>query len=669
MVTIMPFDGFVTKCVAEELDLLLRGGRVEKVWQPERDEIHILIRSHGTNHRLLISANASSPRIHLTRASKENPQSAPLFCMILRKHLGGGKVVGVSAAGFERVVGIAVESANELGDVAVKTLYAEIMGKYSNVILVNEENRVIDALIHVDQDLSSVREVMPARPYAPPPAQDKLVPGQMAETSADEAAEASAGEIIAKIAASREELPMKKISAALLDTIMGASPLFCRELCHRAGVGDQTPLALIGSRDLEALRAALAVILTSVLSERYSPCVVLREPQALDGAKRSFGERESEREVLDFYCLPVRSSGEGLRNYETMSDAMDAYYDGRGRAASLKQRKAGLTKLVGNNLARCRKKLALQQESMREAANRDTYKLYGELITANIHAIPSGAASASLQNYYYAATADDAPAPAANATLSDAFVEVALDAELSPQANAQKYFKKYRKAASTWKNAEAQAAESVRELNYLESVLLELEMSATRQEIDEIRQELTAQKYLSEGQQGNGQRADNRQRQGKGSRANGPRAKNSRAKASGTRPQPSPPRLFTSSDGLAIYVGKNNRQNDQLTLRTASSNDVWLHARNMPGSHVIVKKQRGDVPERTLFEAATLAAYFSKAKMSENVNIDYTQVKNVKKPPGAKPGMVIYENHRTLTVTPDERLLTSLSAGTTTVTP
>ena len=707
----MPFDGFVTKCVAEELNAILAGGRIDKIRQPERDEIHITIRSNGKNHRLLISANAATPRVYLTAGASENPESAPMFCMILRKHIGGGRIVGICAKGLERVVEIAVESPDELGDISVKTLIAEIMGKHSNVILINQDRRIIDALVHVDQDMSSVREVMPARVYTPPPPQDKIIPSPGALDA-----------IIKAVEDKCESRPMEKISPALLDTIMGASPLFCRELCMKAGIGDRTPLALIGGGELGALRDALAAVLDDAYSGKYSPCVVYRDPPAADGAGSLYGASglngaggindagslyggfEEGRALLDFYCWRVLSSGAGICAFGTMSEAADAFYEGRARAASLAQRKAWLLRLVSGQIARCSKKLAIQNESMREAANRDIYKLYGELIIANIHQIKQGERSVRLMNYYAAGggSGADSGSGAGDCSVADSaygadgaygidgFVTVELDDALTPQANAQAYFKKYRKAASTWKNAELQAAETGRELEYLESVLQELEMCQSRQEIDEIRQELASQKYIADAQSDRAvQRVGKRGLRKGGNRHGG--AGNSEAqkggarqgnvKSGGTRQgslhnggkhrdqsagarrgeQLSHPHIFTSSDGLEIHVGKNNRQNDQLTMKTASSNDIWLHARNTPGSHVIIKKQLGDVPQGTLLEAASLAAYFSKARMSGNVGVDYTAVRHVRKPSGAKPGMVIYDNQRTLNVTPDEALLMRLS--------
>ena len=660
----MPFDGFVTKCIAEELNIILAGGRVDKIQQPERDEVHLAVRNNGKNYRLLICSNAASPRIHLTGSAKENPERAPMFCMVLRKHIGGGRIVGIVARDLERVVEIKIESANELGDMSAKTLIAEIMGKHSNIILINDNGRIIDSIVHVDQDMSSVREIMPARVYAPPPPQDKLIPG---------AGEEACGAIIGRVASWLDDQPMKKIGAALLEATMGASPLFCRELCHRAGIDALTPLALIGAGELGALRGALAAVMRDAFNEKYAPGIAIAGAGAagagVAGENPAGGviPAAGTNSLLDFYCWEIKTSGAAFLRYDTMSEAVDEFYAGRARAASLAQRKAWLVKLVTGHIARCKKKLALHQESMREVADYEIFKLFGELITANIHNIGQGVENVSLLNYYSESGTE--------------CVDIALDSGLSPQSNAQAYFRKYRKAASTRKNAEIQAAESGRELEYFESVLQELDMSRDNAEIEEIRLELASQKYVSDGlgkhgragkHAGNGaKRTGGAKRSGSGgakrsgsggAQRSGGGGAHGTIKGGGRRSdEPSAPHVFISSDGLTIFVGKNNRQNDRLALKTAASNDIWLHARGIPGSHVLIKKQQGDIPESTLLEAASLAAYFSKARMGENVGVDYTAARHVRKPSGAKPGMVIYDNQRTINATPNETLLSRLT--------
>ncbi|MCL2164281.1 MAG: NFACT family protein [Oscillospiraceae bacterium] len=647
----MPYDGVVTACVAFELNKLLSGGRVDKVFQPERDEVNLMIRNSGANYRLLLSANPSHPRAYITQNSKENPSSAPLFCMILRKHLSGGRIIEVSSGGFERVITFRIASPDEMGDITEKELIIEIMGKHSNIILVNAAGKIIDAIKHIDCDVSRVREVMPAREYMAPPTQGKLVPGAC-----------TAGDITDAVKSLRAAAPMLHLERALLDTIMGFSPLLCRELCYRANLDQDAQIDHLNDNDFTVLENRIRDVFDILKDHQYSPCLIY------DSSDPDRGR------LLDFHCLKIGVIGFAAPE-DSVNNALDHFYYERGIAESLRQRKAHLLKLVNNNIDRCNKKIAIQQESMRDASKMDMYRLYGELLQANAHSVVSGSKSARLHNYY----GED-----------NGFVEVPLNEDLSPQANAQVYFKKYRKAKSTWENTSIQYDESVKELDYLETVLHWLETSKGSEEINEVRQELIDQRYAGPqgkkrgGGQTGGRRQGGGQRSGlqtggmqagdeqlRGNQKNGGQ-KNGGKKRGGMKSGGlkggnrktgllSSPDLYFSSDGIRMYVGRNNRQNDALTLKTASSEDIWLHVKNTPGSHVIIKKGPGEIPERTVFEGAMLAALFSKARMSANVNVDYTSVRNVKKPSGAMPGMVIYDNYKTIVVTPDNSFLSSLT--------
>ena len=582
----MPFDGIVARCVVDELTKVLAGGRIEKVFQPEADEILINVRAWNANYKLLLSASANYPRIHVTDAVKENPAAPPVFCMLLRKHLSGGKILSFEFHDYERIIGMEVESANELGDVSVKKLIIEIMGRHSNIILVNSENKIIDAIKHVDSDISRVREVMPARPYILPPGQNKTSPDFLAP---DELVSNSLS----------VQVPLEKY---LLNSIKGFSPLLCREICHRAGIDSSMPAAALDISQQSSLGHVVADTVKEISDCRFRPCIIF-EDEALE-------------KPLDFHCMEIHQY-RYVRSLESMSKVLDNFYAARDRSQRLKQKKSDVLKVVNNVMDRCNKKLAIQQETMREVADREKLKLFGELITANIYCIPAGAKSVSLLNYY----SEDSE-----------YIDILMDENLLPQENAQKYFKKYTKAKSTWMYTGRQLEETRKELDYLESVLHLLENCITPAETDEVRQELADQGYMV------------------------------LKKKTGFKKQikPSEPMGYKSSDGLDILVGKNNKQNDYLTLKLASSNDIWFHTKNIPGSHVIIRKLQHDIPESTLKEAAMLAAWHSKAKMSSNVAVDFTAVKNVKKPSGAKPGMVIYENYRTITVTPDEEAVKRL---------
>jgi len=583
----LPFDGVVAKNVATELYDILVGGRIDKIYQPEQDEILIHIRTKGQNHKLLLSANASYPRIHLTGLSKENPMNPPVFCMLLRKHLQGGRIVNIEFYDFERIISIHVEALNEMGDTTYKKLLIEIMGKHSNIMLLNENNTIIDAIKHIDSDISRVREVMPARPYTFPPGQDKENPEKI-----------NLDEFIKK-AKNQSGI---RISKYLLNSIKGFSPLLCNEVCYRAQVDEKTPIDKLTDEELERIKNSLSAIISKISSSNFTPCIAWSD--------------QTKRKPLDFHSLEI-TQYPILEYNSSICHILDLFYTSKDNAERLVQKKSALNKILNNYLDRCNKKIAIHQDTLRQVADRDKFKLYGELITANIYCIPKNAKKVSLLNYY---------------SENNEYIDIPLDENLLPQDNAQMYFKKFAKAKNAFNYASAQLEDAYKELEYIESVIQNLDSATSTQEIEEIRQELVNVGYLSE----------------------------SRSSKNKKNVRPLEPYRYKSSDGYDILVGRNNVQNDILTLKTASSNDLWLHTKNIPGSHVIVKKQAGDIPDTTLIEAALIAAYHSKGKMSSHVEVDYTQVKNVKKPKGAKPGMVTYVNYKTIVVTPDENKIRNL---------
>lgn len=587
----MPFDGIVAKSIVDELSEKLSSGRIEKVFQPEADEIVLLVRAWNKNHKLVLSASANYPRIHITDAAKENPAAPPVFCMLLRKHLAGGKILSFEFNDYERIIGIVVESANELGDISEKKLVIEIMGRHSNIILLNSENKILDSIKHVDADISSVREVMPARPYILPPAQDKTSPARLDPAS-----------LLEKL-----DTTTQTVEKFLLENIKGFSPLLCREICHQAGIEGRTGAASLNAAGREALKNKLGMILESIKTGTYSPSVIF--------------EDEQHTKPLDFHCLEIHQY-EHVVKLDSISSVLDAFYSSRDNAERLRQKKSDLYKVLNNSIERCSKKLAIQQETLRDVADREKLKLYGELITANIYAIPKNSKSVSLLNYY---------------SETGEYIDVPLDPTLLPQENAQRFFKKYSKAKSTYTYTTKQLEDSQKELQYLESVLQLLENCTALREMDEVRQELAEQGYMTL------------------------RKKNSGKNKPSKKPAAMSEALrFKSTDGFDIFVGKNNMQNDYLTLKMAQSNDIWMHTKEIPGSHVIIRRNGRDIPDRTLEEAAVLAAWHSKARMSGNVSVDYTAVKNVNKPSGAKPGMVIYVNYKTAVVVPEKSLVDRL---------
>jgi len=584
----MPFDGVVTKCVVDELNKMLAGGRIEKIHQPEPDEIIMLVRSLGRNFKLLLSASPSFPRIHITEDSRENPQSPPMFCMLLRKHLGGGKITGFEFHNYERMITIHIEAVTELGDLTEKKLIIEIMGRHSNIILVNNEERIIDAIKHVDNETSSVREVMPARQYVLPPTQNKT---SIDALNFDELkAEIKSGANIA-------------IEKFLLNKVKGFSPLLCREICHRSGISPSLEAVSLSDGEVNKLCESLGKLSENLAASRFSPCIILK-PEA--GSKPM---NLKDATPIDFHCFEITHLGVPF-SMESVNSAIDTFYSEKDRQDRLKQKKADILKVVNTHLERCRKKKFIHEDNLREAADRERLKLYGELITSNIYCIPLNAESIRLLNYY----SEDGE-----------YVDIPLDPNLNPQQNAQMYFKRYSKAKSTHAYALKQLSEINSEIEYFESVLHNIEACESIKEIDEIRQELAESGCIAaKAKQGNKK-----------------------------KDAPSSPIHYTLDKGYDVFVGRNNIQNDYLTLKAASSNDIWLHTKNIPGSHVIIKKKGPEpIPDDIIIKAARIAAYHSKAKFSSNVPVDYTQVKNVKKPNGAKPGMVIYENYKTVYVTP-----------------
>ena len=581
----LPFDGVVVKNMVEELSRILIGGRIDKIYQPEYDEILINIRAQGKNLKLVISANASYPRIHLTEYTKENPSNPPVFCMLLRKHLAGGKITEISFHDFERIVVLHIDNIGELGDLTQKKLVVEIMGKHSNIILLNQEDKIIDSIKHIDKDISSVREIMPARLYSLPPAQDKISPKELDAES---------------LFKNTEDKLSIRISKFLLSNIKGFSPLLCNEVCFRSGVEPDTLIKNLSDKDINNLKITINNMVRDIINSNFTPCIVWRDTDII--------------KPLDYQSKKI-TQNRHVELFDSINDVLDIFYSSKDNVERLTQKKASILKVINNNIERCNKKITIYQDIMRESAQRDKYKLFGELIISNIYNIPKNAEKVTLLNYY---------------SSNNEYVEIPLDNNISPQDNAQKYFKKYIKCKTAYSHAKVQLKETYRELEYLESVSHNLENCKNLSDIEEIRQELVLAGYLEE------------------------KRKNKKENIKST------PLKYKSSDGLTIYVGKNNVQNDTLTLKTASSNDIWLHTKNIPGSHVIIKKEKGDIPESTLEEAAILAAYYSKAKMSSNVEVDYTTVKNVKKPKGAKPGMVTYVNYKTIFVTPSEELVNKL---------
>src|SRR5665647_2181075 len=477
----MPFDGIVTKCVVLELTNKLLGGRIEKVFQPEADEIRINIRAQGNNYKLLASASPNNPRLHITDSNKENPSAPPVFCMLLRKHLSGGKILSIDFHDFERIITVNMECITELGDTVIRRLIVEIMGKYSNIILTTEQGIIIDAIKHIDNEMSRVREVMPARHYVLPPSQDKISPLDInfedmfpAGNDNETASVANEASLVATQVASVVTVAVSATNNAtsitldkyILNNVKGFSPLICREICFRADIDPKIAVETLTSSQLASLKVSFTGLIGEIRDSSYSPRVLYNEDNAYV--------------PIDFYCINLKSSIY-TKEFDSISQAMDNYYFTRDRLERSKQKKAQLDKTLGNCLDRCYKKLAIREEAIRNVEDRDNIRLFGELITANIHCISKGTDSVSVLNYY---------------SEDEEYIDIPVKSNLTPQENAQRYFKRYTKAKSTFEQTNKQIIENLDEAKYLESVAQLLDTAESVQEIDDIRQELIDEGYI-----------------------------------------------------------------------------------------------------------------------------------------------------------------------------
>lgn len=576
----MSMDGLSLYSAMNELNKRLAGGKIDKIQQTDKEELLLMVRSLGQTYRLLINASAADNRVQLTELKKQAPSEAPMFCMLLRKRIAGGKIVRFEQERLDRVLKISIETYNDLGDLSVFALYCELMGKHSNIILVNEKGVIVDAIKHVGLGMSSVRFVMPGLEYSAPPAQDKQDPSK---ASADDFSMAMC-------------MVGMSIAKALSNAFFGLSPAVAAQLVAR--YTDKTECTQLSEAEREELAERLAAFYADMAQGKEKASAVLD----------ALGETEA--------VYPFAISGSGIKLYDSIGEALDSLYINSDRREWAKRHGASARKVLQNNIERCEKKLALYADALNSEEQMEKCRLYGELLTANLHSLKSGTDTAAVDNYY----ADPVER-----------IAIPLDRQLTPGENAQRYYKKYQKLKAARDMAIVQREQTLSELNYLEGQLDNLTKCTAENELSELIEELKDQGYIK------------RDKGGK-----------KKMKLAASKPM-----HFVSSTGADIYVGKNNRQNDELTLRFASPNDIWMHAKNIPGSHVIVKGA-SEQDTATMTEAALLAAYYSRARGSENVAVDYTPRKYVKKPAGAKPGMVIYTTNKTAYVTPSEEAVAGL---------
>lgn len=571
----MAFDGITIANIVSELNHTITGGKINKIAQPENDELIITIKNNKQQYRLFISASASLPLIYLTESNKPSPLTAPNFCMLLRKHIGNGRIISVTQPGLERIIRFKIEHLNELGDLCTKYLIVEIMGKHSNIIFANEEDQIIDSIKHVSAHMSSVREVLPGRPYFIPATQVKANPFELTE----------------EILCSRIFTKPLTVSKALYTSVTGISPLIAEEVCYRAGIDGGIPTDGLSSLEKLHLAHTFLRIIEDVKNEDFQPNIVYKG-----------------REPLEFSSLALTQYADlQVMPFASVSEVLETYYAEKNIVTKMRQKSVDLRKIVQTSLERNVKKYQLQQKQMKDTEKKDKYRIWGELINTYGYGLEPGTKSFEALNYY-----------------TNENVTIPLDPTLSPQENAKKYFDKYSKLKRTVDALETLLAETDSEIQHLESIQASLDIAASEEDLVQIKEELMEYGYIRRKYTG------------------GKKVKIT-----------SRPFHYISSDGYHIYVGKNNFQNEELSFKFASGGDWWFHAKGQPGSHVIVKTNGEELPDRTFEEAGRLAAYYSKGKKAPKVEIDYTLKKNLRKPNGAKPGFVVYYTNYSLLIEPD----------------
>ena len=576
----MALDGAFLRHIKKELEDSITGARIDKIHQPNREELVIAFRSREGIYKLLLSARANSARIHFSLIHLENPAKPPMFCMLLRKKLLGAKLTGIRQPELERLLHLDFDTINELGDHVTVTLTMEIMGRYSNIILSDQDGKIIDSLKRVDAEMSSQRLVLPGLTYHLPPPQDKLC-----------MLTASSKDLIAALKSLPRDMELSK---ALLSTLQGVSPIVCREISHRVGRGrDLTVMTLSEEQELRL----------SYFYQRWRETV-----------ENTSGEPHMainmQKKPMDFSFTDIQQYGTGavVRTADTFSQLLDEFYLERDQLERMRVREQDLLRLLSNHSERLARKINAQKAELEQCAQRDSLRVAGDLLSANLYTLEKGMSNADLVNFYEE---------------SQPLVHIKLDPALSPNQNAQKYYKEYRKAKTAEQKLTEQIDLAGKELIYLDSVLDALARAENERDLLEIRAELKEQGYI---------RASH--------------SKKERPAAVST------PLSFTTSDGFSILVGRNNRQNDRLTMKLAKNSDIWFHVKNIPGSHTVLVTEGREPTPAAMEEAAVLAARHSKAKDSAQVPVDYTQIRYVSKPQGARPGMVTYVNYKTIFVDP-----------------
>lgn len=570
----MAFDGITIANIVSELNHTIVGGKINKIAQPEADELMITVKNNRTQYRLFLSASASLPLIYLTGENKQGPLTAPNFCMLLRKHIGSARILSVTQPGLERILIFELEHLNELGDICRKKLMVEIMGKHSNIIFCQEDDTIIDSIKHISANMSSVREVLPGRTWFIPHTQDKMDPLSMSR-------EAFTETVFGK------NLPVFK---AIYTSLTGFSPLIAEELCVRSGIDPKRQAQELEETEKETLWQTTDDLVDRIRRQDFSPVIVYQEEEPLEFAAFPLTKYQDQKSV----------------SYESISQVLESYYSMKNKITLIRQKSADLRRIVTTAIERTSKKYELQQKQQKDTEKKEKYRIYGELLNTYGYHLEEGARSLEALNYY-----------------TNEMITIPLDEHLSAAENAKKYFDRYTKLKRTEEALNELLEETRSDLEHLESIRTSLDIALDEDDLVEVREELMEYGYL--------------------------RRKGSSGKK---KKIVSRPFHYRSSDGFDIYVGKNNFQNDELSFKFASGNDWWFHAKGQPGSHVIVKSNGEELPDRTFEEAARLAAFYSKGRQAPKVEIDYTQKKNLKKPNGAKPGFVIYHTNYSMIAEP-----------------
>lgn len=567
----MSFDGLFTKAMVDELSRALKGGRINKVHQPYKNEVILTIRANGVNQKLLFSAHPSYARVQITNEAYENPSEPPMFCMLLRKHIEGYILEDVYQVENDRMIIFEIKGRNEIGDVSYKQLIIEIMGRHSNIVLVDKtRNIILDSVKHVSFAVNSHRAILPGQTYIYPPEQNKQNPFM-----------AGTDDILRKI-----DFNSGKLDRQIVEHFAGTSPLFAKEVIYQSGIANRATVP-----------AAFVQLIQRIKSGELIPSIMSTD----------------NKEV--FYLFPLKHIEGEVKSFSTLSEMLDRFYFGKAERDRVKQQGNDIERLIINEKEKNEKKIEKLESTLREAEKADQLQRFGELLTANLYAAKKGMKEIEVMDYY-----DE----------MGGTVAIPLDPRKTPSENAQKYFSKYQKAKNSVSIVIEQIEKAREEVLYFENLLQQVQ-SASPKDIQEIREELVEGGYIRDRQRRNAKKISNAK-----------------------------PILdhYLSSDGTEIIVGKNNKQNDYLTNKLAARDDIWLHTKDIPGSHVVIRSK--EPSEETIHEAANLAAYYSKARNSSSVPVDFTKVRHVKKPSGAKPGFVIYDNQQTVYVTPEEELVLKL---------